>query len=235
MKKQEIEESFYKYDNQDRLIYRKDPNNEETSMTYDENGNMTLLKRDFNTVKMKYNNKNRLIESVSLPNMDWGGDAIYEDDEISTKKYKYDEEGRLILMKDDDGFCTEYEYDEKGNIIIERLASGRKSNKREKLFFYDEDNNLIRERGFDGTELAYEYDKNKNIVSIQTTFDESTNPRKPKLITVERIMKYDKKDRLMFREDECGEIERFEYQDKYDERGNLIYRKTIIKSAESRN
>lgn len=134
--------TVYKFDNQEREIYRLDPDGHEISRTYDSDGNLSRETENGLTTNYTYD-KNGHFTSISS-----GG---------ITENYRWSEYGELLSFTDADGITFRWNYDEKGN--PESFYQGSK------LMFsasYDEKSNLVSYNDYrqkDPVTYTYIYDE----------------------------------------------------------------------------
>lgn len=135
--------TVFKFDDNEREIYRLDPDGTETSKIYDSNGN--LIKETINGLQTDYiYDSNGHFTSVQTSGI--------------SKYYSWSEFGDLLTFTDPDGITFKWNYDQKGN--PESFYQGSK------LMFnasYDERSNLIFYQDFsqkDPLTYTFIYDEN---------------------------------------------------------------------------
>lgn len=248
----------YAYDKNNNLIESKeyDEDNSLTykyKYTYDKNNKKTLIER--------YNAKGELIEKIGydkegnkIPYIEYDcwfydSDKHFDEDEIFSAFYEYDEKGNLISKKirAENGKIAEkttYKHNKYGDIILET-----NTNKDGKLEYeytykhtYDESGNLALTEKYDednSLEETLEYDERGNVITeidysysysvwkYIYKYDENNNRTQMTAyddneLWYECKYKYDKNgNRIEEIQIEDGEmVEKVEYE--YDRKGNLI-------------
>lgn len=224
-----IVEKTFEYDLHGNIIKEIDNEGNVSLFKYDLLGNL-IEKRvpvEKDEEEIKYNvtcydydkNGNKILEKQ-------GTTAVSEDEVCNNYHeiyFEYDEENRLIEVKDKYGAKTKYKYDCLNNKTYESFKINDKTTKAIH-YIYDKVGNLVQKKeeingGFVAPETAgrniwaitnYEYDKNGNITKIIT----------PKGYEIGRV--YDNADRLIeqHEKDEANGIFR-SYVYKYDKTNNI--------------
>lgn len=222
---------WYTYDENGRLISKKEIDDDIIDYTYDENGNLLYeLQRDSNKgVIYQYDSNNRLIHKETTSKIKWD----YEYDEkgrlIHEKKYykrdipyeefkEYDDEDRLIRHKyttapfGGEGSCDDrFEYDKKGNMIHQTSWEGSYHLNN----YFDNNNNLIKtvETGYGHDYITnYKYDENNNLIYMDHNRHLHTGVYK-------QYLKYNEKNLPIEISDSLGKISIIEYE--YFDNGSL--------------
>lgn len=186
-------EEHYRYDNMGRLIEKLDKEGFSTKYDYTKGGQLSEIQyADGNTVKLSYNPLKQLVEirdwlSVTAIEVDAlgrpekvtdteGREVIYTRGELGqrtqlqypdgkTVKYGYDNEMRLISLRDENGEI-QYSYDENGKLAGKLLPNGVKTD-----YTYHTTGALasITYRNSEGVleSFAYEYDLAGNKTGVQ--------------------------------------------------------------------
>ncbi|NRT79266.1 RHS repeat-associated core domain-containing protein [Clostridium beijerinckii] len=224
-----IVEKIFEYDLHGNIIKEIDNEGNVTLFKYDLLGNL-IEKRvpvEKNEAEIKYNvicyaydkNSNKILEKH--------GTTLVSESEVCNNYheicFEYDQENRLVEVKDKYGAKAKYKYDCLNKKTYESFKINDTTTKAIH-YIYDKVGNLIQKKeeidgGFVSPETAgrnvwaitsYEYDKNSNITKIIT----------PKGYEIERV--YDKADRLIeqHEKDEANGIFR-SYVYKYDKANNI--------------
>lgn len=161
----------YTYDelNRQKDIYLNELNDRDkyikvASYTYDESGNITLIKDAYgNTVKRSYDAFNQLVSETN-------GNG-------HTTKYAYDKVGNIAKVQDPKERVVDYSYDGNNNQIKKTI------NKKEAVYEYDENDHMISSKNEYGLKEKYKYDVDGNLISytkndgttIKSTYDAEGN------------------------------------------------------------
>ncbi|MFT8349924.1 DUF6531 domain-containing protein, partial [Clostridium saccharoperbutylacetonicum] len=208
--------TLFKYNLLGNLIEKRVPV-EKYNLSEDNEGSLKGYEIKYNLTCYEYDkNGNKILERH-------GTELVLESESCNNYNeiyFKYDEENRLIEVKDKYGAKTKYKYDCLNNKTYENFRINDKTDKVVN-YIYDKVGNLIQKKeGINGNTVAagntiwaitsYEYDKNGNITKIIT----------PKGFEIGKV--YDKVDRLIeqHEKDEANGIFR-SYVYKYDKANNI--------------
>ena len=137
-----VDEIWYEYDRNGKLIHKKYSDGWEEWYEYDRNGNK---------IHEKYSNGDE-----TWYEYDRNGNKIHEKDSDGWEVwYEYDRNGNCIHKKVSDGEDWWYEYDRNGKLIHEKSSDGY-----EWWAEYDRNGKRIYEKDFAGDETWHKYDRN---------------------------------------------------------------------------
>ncbi|WP_315069728.1 RHS repeat-associated core domain-containing protein [uncultured Clostridium sp.] len=226
-----IVEKTFEYDLHGNIIKEIDNEGNTILFKYDLLGNIiekrVPVEKDESTNEVKYNLTCYAYDKNSNKTLEKHGTTLVREDEVCNNyheiQFKYDEENRLVEVKDKYGAKARYKYDCLNKKIYESFKINDNTTKAIH-YIYDKVGNLVQKKEeIDGSFISpntagqniwsitnYEYDKNGNITKIIT----------PKGFEIERV--YDKADRLIeqHEKDETNGIFR-SYVYKYDKADNI--------------
>ena len=156
------QQTKYFYDNRDFVTRMENALGHETKFDYDDNGNLDFITNDKGGVTdFEYNY------------FDWLTSETFGE---STKKYDYDDEGKLIKLTKPDQTELLYDYYDNGLLQSndyasftyddrERIKTVQKNNGGTITYHYD-DLNRVTDLQYDGRTVSYEYDFQSNITKL---------------------------------------------------------------------
>ncbi len=210
-----------------------------TTLTYDENGNLTKYPSSENIYEYTYNEQGYVIKEHRT-------DLVY--DEEMTVEHSYDENGNLVkrvttFIRDDNTWVTvdEFTYDNHGNVVVSLEEKGSSSERRtETEYTYDSNGNILKkviyfkssgrieERTYDEnglmTELYEHLEDSNSYLREKYTYDEHGNlsevvyETNRGTTTKNYTNDYDEYGNLIKQADSDGRIEEWSY----DKKGNLL-------------
>lgn len=171
----ELEETWYKYNKEGKLVEERDSSGEKITYSYDNQGNLIqkkcfqlILYDDFDVF-----DEDKKVEFAVNKN---SNEKIYSSDDNKTllhkeedddnryyvyenEIYSYDDNGTLIYTKDD---YKESWYNTKGELTHQKYLDKRNEGVEKEIFYeYNDDGKLIRKRYSGGYEIWYEYQKGR--------------------------------------------------------------------------
>ena len=139
----------YGYDAADRLTSAQNPTLADEMFTYDAVGNRKT-DATTGTTEWQYDERDRLLsDGATAYDYDANGSLIFEtEDSTIQRRYEYDIEGRLAVVKDaNDALIAEYRYDPQGR-RVSKTVSG------ETIYFLYAEEGLIAEYDAQGNVIA---------------------------------------------------------------------------------
>lgn len=136
-------ETTMEYDTDGNLTKKIDPAGNETSYTYNEDGNLDTMTTVQGNWDYDYDSEGRLWKITDSFN--------------NTREREYDENGNVKVLKANGKIISTYTYDD-GNLIERTDAEGNVYR-----FDYNADGQMIGQRDPEGTLLQYEYDENGRL------------------------------------------------------------------------
>ena len=202
-------QTSYTYDDQGNLTRIQQPEGLSFDFSYDEAGNLTrFVDAKENTLTMVYNQGDDLTE-VSYP--------------IGSESFMYDGVGNMTSGTDPNGNTTSFLYD-----ALDRITSIQDAMNHSFFFSYDANSNLTQEIDANGNTKAYEYDAYDRLNSV-TTPSGTTKYAYDNFGNLTEILdanthssqfRYDQRNQLVEEQDAMGFITRYGY----DANGNLTRR-----------
>ena len=190
------------------LASQTDEKGNKTSLTYDENGNLTQITSPTGLHFNVTMNEEGYIGAIGLPNG-------------STLTYEYDENGHLITYTDAAGVPTRYEYDDQGLMTAWYDGNGTKVVEN----VYDDQGRVTKQTDGSGAVSTLSYSDRQTITtdangnSTTYTYDKqyrTTGIAYPDGTSVTKT--YDDANRLASETNELGQTTSYQY----DENGNLL-------------
>lgn len=146
-------ETWYKYDEQGRLIYGKCSDGEEYFTTYYENG--------------KVANRKYVTWLDETYDYDLYGNLVHSESKGFERWYEYDEKGNEIHRRDSKGYESWIDYDENGNKIHVKDSEGN-----ETWWDYNENDKPIHSKNSKGEEEWCFYDEEGLIICSGNNYNE---------------------------------------------------------------
>lgn len=220
----------YDFNDDNKMIYHKDKNGNETHIEYDKRGNRTKIIDGMGyETRMFYDDKDRMVKSV-LPNGRIVTNEYSEDGKLvkingflgDYQEITYDEQGLPNQIIDADNVAVQVEYDKMGNIICVNRANNNKTQ-----YKYDGLNRMVQTIDGNNNITYYEYNDNDDITAVINAEGKRREYQYDECGKVTAVIDFDKT--VVRREyDVCNRVSKqinktgAETKVKYDKAGNII-------------